>query len=44
LRANYSATKRAFTGALVQKKGRLEIADGGTVFLDEIGELSPALQ
>ncbi len=36
--------KGAFTGALVQKKGRLEIADGGTVFLDEIGELSPALQ
>jgi Nif-specific regulatory protein len=34
----------AFTGALVQKKGRLEIADGGTMFLDEIGELSPALQ
>ncbi len=36
--------KGAFTGALLQKKGRLEIADGGTVFLDEIGELSPALQ
>jgi Nif-specific regulatory protein len=34
----------AFTGALVQKKGRFEIADGGTVFLDEIGELTPALQ
>jgi Nif-specific regulatory protein len=34
----------SFTGALVQKKGRLEIADGGTVFLDEIGELSPTLQ
>lgn len=34
----------AFTGALAQKKGRLEIADGGTVFLDEIGELSSALQ
>lgn len=34
----------AFTGALIQKKGRLEVADGGTVFLDEIGELSPALQ
>mgnify|MGYP003286349336 CR=1 FL=1 len=34
----------SFTGALVQKKGRLEIADGGTVFLDEIGELSPSLQ
>jgi transcriptional regulator with GAF, ATPase, and Fis domain len=34
----------AFTGALNQKKGRLEVADRGTVFLDEIGELSPALQ
>src|SRR6185295_7824547 len=34
----------AFTGALAQKKGRLEIADGGTLFLDEIGELSSALQ
>jgi len=36
--------KGAFTGALSQKKGRLEVADGGTVFLDEIGELSPTLQ
>jgi Nif-specific regulatory protein len=36
--------KGSFTGALMQKKGRLEIADSGTVFLDEIGELSPALQ
>jgi transcriptional regulator with GAF, ATPase, and Fis domain len=34
----------AFTGATAQKKGRLELADGGTVFLDEIGELSPPLQ
>ena len=34
----------AFTGASAQKKGRLEIASGGTVFLDEIGELTPALQ
>lgn len=34
----------AFTGANAQKKGRLEIADGGVVFLDEIGELAPALQ
>ncbi|HSY93510.1 MAG TPA: sigma 54-interacting transcriptional regulator [Candidatus Binatus sp.] len=34
----------AFTGAAVQKRGRLEIADGGVVFLDEIGELVPALQ
>jgi Nif-specific regulatory protein len=36
--------KGAFTGALNQRKGRLEIADGGTIFLDEIAELSPALQ
>ena len=34
----------AFTGAAAQKKGRLEIADGGVVFLDEIGDLAPALQ
>jgi Nif-specific regulatory protein len=36
--------KGAFTGAVSQRKGRLEIADGGTIFLDEIGELSPNLQ
>ncbi|MGA2185807.1 MAG: sigma 54-interacting transcriptional regulator [Bryobacteraceae bacterium] len=36
--------KGAFTGAHVQKKGKLEIAHGGTLFLDEIGELAPALQ
>jgi len=34
----------SFTGANTQKKGRLEVADGGVVFLDEIGELAPALQ
>ena len=34
----------AFTTAVAQKKGLLEIANGGTVFLDEIGELAPALQ
>jgi transcriptional regulator with GAF, ATPase, and Fis domain len=34
----------AFTGAVTQKKGKLEIAEGGTVFLDEVGELAPALQ
>ena len=34
----------AFTGAAGQKKGRLEMADGGVIFLDEIGELAPALQ
>jgi formate hydrogenlyase transcriptional activator len=36
--------KGAFTGALVQKKGRLELADGGTLFLDEIGDISLELQ
>ena len=36
--------KGAFTGAVVQKKGKLEVGEGGTVFLDEIGELAPALQ
>jgi Nif-specific regulatory protein len=36
--------KGAFTGAVVQKKGKLEVAEGGTVFLDEIGELAPLLQ
>lgn len=34
----------AFTGAIAQKKGKLELADGGTVFLDEVGELATALQ
>ena len=34
----------AFTGALRQKAGRFEQADGGTVFLDEIGEVSPQVQ
>jgi transcriptional regulator with GAF, ATPase, and Fis domain len=34
----------SFTGAVAQKKGRLEVADGGVVFLDEIGDLAPALQ
>jgi transcriptional regulator with GAF, ATPase, and Fis domain len=34
----------AFTGAVSQKKGKLEVAEGGTVFLDEIGELAVAMQ
>jgi transcriptional regulator with GAF, ATPase, and Fis domain len=34
----------SFTGATAQKKGKMEIANGGTVFLDEIGELAPPLQ
>ncbi len=36
--------KGAFTGAMVQKKGKLEVAENGTVFLDEIGEMAPGLQ
>jgi formate hydrogenlyase transcriptional activator len=36
--------KGAFTGALIQKKGRFELADGGTFFLDEIGDISLELQ
>ena len=36
--------KGAFTGATSQKKGKLEVANEGTVFLDEVGELAPTLQ
>jgi len=36
--------KGAFTGALRRRIGRFEEADGGTIFLDEVGELSPAIQ
>ena len=36
--------KGAFTGAVAQKKGKFELADGGTIFLDEIGDLAPNLQ
>lgn len=36
--------KGAFTGATSAREGRFEAADGGTIFLDEIGELSPATQ
>src|SRR5262245_29423658 len=34
----------AFTGAVEQKKGKIELAHGGTVFLDEVGDISPELQ
>lgn len=36
--------KGAFTGAIYQRKGRFELADGGTIFLDEIGDLSATTQ
>ena len=36
--------KGAFTGALIQKRGRFELADGGTLFLDEIGDITLDLQ
>lgn len=34
----------AFTGAVGTRKGRFELADGGTIFLDEIGDISPVVQ
>jgi transcriptional regulator with GAF, ATPase, and Fis domain len=40
-----SVTKRgAFTGALQRRQGKFELADGGTIFLDEVGELPPDTQ
>jgi formate hydrogenlyase transcriptional activator len=36
--------KGAFTGAIAQKIGRFEVADNGTLFLDEVGDIPPALQ
>jgi DNA-binding NtrC family response regulator len=36
--------KGAFTGAAFNRKGRFEMADGGTIFLDEIGTISPKMQ
>jgi len=36
--------KGAFTGAVATRKGRFELAHGGSIFLDEIGEISPAFQ
>ncbi len=40
----FGHSKGAFTGAINHKEGLFEVSDGGTVFLDEIGELTPALQ
>jgi transcriptional regulator with PAS, ATPase and Fis domain len=40
----FGHVKGAFTGAIAHKIGRFELADTGTIFLDEIGELSPATQ
>jgi two-component system response regulator HupR/HoxA len=40
----FGHVKGSFTGAIKDKKGLFDVADGGTFFLDEIGEMSPALQ
>jgi two-component system, NtrC family, response regulator PilR len=40
----FGHVKGSFTGAVAAKKGLFEVADGGTIFLDEIGDTSPAMQ
>ena len=40
----FGHVRGAFTGATVSKSGKFELADGGTIFLDEIGDMSPDLQ
>jgi PAS domain S-box-containing protein len=40
----FGHVRGAFTGAVRDKKGRFELADGGTIFLDEIGDISQAMQ
>jgi two-component system response regulator AtoC len=40
----FGHVRGAFTGAATSKKGKFALADGGTIFLDEIGTMSPALQ
>ncbi len=40
----FGHTRGAFTGATSNKKGRFALADGGSIFLDEVGTMSPALQ
>jgi transcriptional regulator with GAF, ATPase, and Fis domain len=40
----FGHVRGAFTGATVSKKGKFALADGGSIFLDEIGTMSPALQ